>query len=159
MEGILPIWRNSVKISESRFQTRGYGNLRFEEFGDGAAGFGGFHGGVELGFIGAGDLGDQIEMTFGDAKAIANLFEADGGSGLELLSSQASTAQLGGECHGESPGVGSGEQLLGIGADSIFETGAEGILGLLEDPAIGGNSAFAGLEVTLPDGTCFALHD
>ena len=50
------------------------------------------------------------------------------------------------------------EQFFGIGAYAIFEAGAEGILRLLEDAAVGGNGAFAGLEIALPDGACFSLH-
>src|SRR5258708_2108869 len=96
-------------------------------------------------------------MALGDAEAVANFFETHGCGGLHFLGGQARAAKLRGERHRETPGVRRGQQLFGIRAYAVLETRTEGILGLLEDAALGGNRAFAALEVTLPDGTPFAL--
>src|SRR5882724_12879431 len=61
------------------------GDFSFEKFGDGAAGFGGFDGGVEFGLIGSGNGGDEMEMALGDGEAVADFVEGDGGGGFELL--------------------------------------------------------------------------
>jgi hypothetical protein len=51
-----------------------------------------------------------------------------------------------------------GKKFFRVGAHTVLETRAERILCLLQDAAIRGYGAFAGLEVTLPDGACFTLH-
>src|SRR5258708_39961622 len=97
-------------------------------------------------------------MALGDAEAVADFFETYGCGGLQVLGGQARSAKLRRERHREPPGVRRGQLLFGIGAGAVLETRTEGILGLLEDVALGGNRSFAALEVPLPDGTPFALH-
>src|ERR1700674_1138973 len=97
-------------------------------------------------------------MALGDAEAVTNLLQADGCGGFQLLRGQAGAAKLRGKRHRETPGVCRGQQLLRISTHAVLKARAKGILRLLEDAAVSGNRAFAGLQVTLPDGTCFALH-
>src|SRR5579871_825482 len=137
----------------------GNGDLRFEEFGYGAAGFGGFNGGVKFGLVGAGDFGGEIEMAFGDGKTIADFFERNGGGGFKLFSGEAGAAELRGESHGETSRVSSSEEFFGICADAVFESRAEGILRLFKDATVRGNRTFARFQITRPDCGSFALHE
>src|SRR6266849_5255950 len=141
-----------------RFETGSNGNLGLEKLGNGATGFGGLDRGIELGFVRTGDAGDEIEMALGDAEAVSDFFEADGGGGFKFLCRETGVAELCGKGHGEATGVRGGEQFFGIGAHAVFKTGAEGILGLFQDAAIGRNGAFTAFQVALPDGARFALH-
>src|SRR5208337_2701619 len=54
-------------------QPRIHGDFRLEQFGDGTAGFRGFYGGVELGFVRAGNRRDEIEMALGNGETFADL--------------------------------------------------------------------------------------
>jgi hypothetical protein len=54
--------------------------------------------------------------------------------------------------------MGGRQELFGICADAVFETGAEGILSVLQGAAIGGDISLAGFQVTLPNCGSFALH-
>src|SRR5712691_3999169 len=142
-----------------RFETGSNGNLGLEKLGNGAAGFRGLDRGIEFGFVRAGDASDEIEMALGNAEAVSHFFEADGGGGFQFLRGETGAAELRGKSHGEATGVRGGEQFFGIGAHAVFKTGAEGILGLFQDAAIGRNGAFTAFQVALPDGARFALHD
>src|ERR1700704_6356329 len=141
----------ATETARSGFQTRVNGNFRFEELRDRAARLRGFHCGVKLGFIRARYARDQVEMALRDAKAVPDFFQAYGGSGFQLLCGQPPAVELRRERHGETSGVRRGKKFFRVGAHTVLETRAEGILCLLQDATIGGYSAFAGLEVTLPD--------
>src|SRR6266851_4457540 len=141
-----------------RFETGSNGNLGLEKLGNGATGFRGLDRGIEFGFVRTGDAGDEIEMALGDAEAVSHFFEADGGGGFQFLRGETGAAELRGKSHGEATGVRGGEQLFGIGTHTVFKTGAEGILGLFQDAAIGGNGALAAFQIALPGGARFALH-
>lgn len=137
----------------------GDGDFGFEKFGDRAAGFRGFDGGVEFGLIGAGNAGHEVEMRLGDGETVADFFERYGGGGFEFFGGEAGAAELRRKSHGEAAGVGGGEELFGIGADATFEAGVEGVGGLFKDAAVGGERAFAGLQIALPNCRSFALHE
>src|SRR5712692_4469425 len=141
-----------------RFETGSNGNLGLEKLGNGATDFRGLDRGIEFGFVRAGDASDEIELALGNAEAVSHFFEADGGGGFKFLRGETGVAELSGKGHGEATGVGGGEQLFGIGAHAVFKTGAEGILGLFQDAAIGGNGTLAAFQITLPGGARFALH-
>src|SRR5260221_7111390 len=76
------------------FEGRGDADLGFQHLGDWTSGLGVLHGGVELGFVGAGDLGTKVEMDLGDGKAGVELLQSDGRGGVERRSSQAGGAEL-----------------------------------------------------------------
>src|ERR1700719_1677207 len=97
-------------------------------------------------------------MTLGDGKTVAYFSEGNGRGGFQFLRGHTSAAELPGERHGKTSGVRGGQQLFGIGADSIFKTSAEGILSLLQHTAVGGQSTFAVLESAGPHCRCFAIH-
>src|SRR5271170_2045347 len=130
----------------------------FEELRDGAASFGGLDGGVKFRLIRAGNVGNDVEMALGDGEAFADFFERDGAGGFEFARGKASAAELRRKRHGETARVSGGEQFFGVGADSIFETGAEGILRVLQRAAIGRDAAFTRFQVALPNCGSFALH-
>ena len=121
----------------SGLQARVYGDFGFEKFRNGAAGFSGLDGGVKFGFVGAGNVGDEVEMTLGDGKTFADLGEGNGRGGFKVLRGHAGVAELRGEGHGETSGVRRGQQLFRICADPVFKTSAEGILRLLQYTAVG----------------------
>src|SRR5580658_5684172 len=112
-------------------------NLCLEKLGDWAAGFGGLHGSVKLGFVCAGNGGDQVEMALGDGKTVADFLERYRRGGFELLRANSSRAELARERHGETSRVGRGEEFFRIRADAIFKARAEGILRLFQDATVG----------------------
>ncbi len=148
----------ALALENLGLEARAYGNLGLEKLGNGAAGFRGLDRGIEFGFVRAGDASDEIEMALGNAEAVSHFFEADGGGGFQFLRGETGAAELRGKSHGEATGVRGGEQLFGIGTHTVFKTGAEGILGLFQDAAIGGNGTLAAFQIALPDGARFALH-
>src|SRR5713226_8984141 len=71
MCGIVSVWplrceRPARTSGFLGFQPGVDADFCLEEFRDGAAGFGGFHGGVEFGLVRAGDLCDEVRMAFCD---------------------------------------------------------------------------------------------
>lgn len=78
----------------SGVEGRADADLRFEKLGDWAAGLGGFHGGVKLGFVRARNRGDEVEMALGDGETVANFIERDSGAGFQLLRCQSTRAEL-----------------------------------------------------------------
>ena len=50
-----------------------------------------------------------------------------------------------------------GDQLLGIGADAVFEARAEGVLRFFEHAAVGRDRAPAALQIACPDRRCRSL--
>src|SRR6266851_4685277 len=122
MCGILPVslkrcLRELAFRKKLGLQARAYGNLGLDR-------------GIELGFVRTGDAGDEIEMALGDAEAVSDFLEADGGGGFKFLRGETGAAELSGKRHGEATSVRGGEQFFGIGAHPVFKTGTEGILGL-----------------------------
>src|SRR6202035_2328152 len=77
-----PVKTRAWPSAHSGFEASIDGNFSFEQLGDGASGFGGFHGGVKFGFVGAGNFGDEIKVALGDAETVTNFVERDGGGGL-----------------------------------------------------------------------------
>src|SRR5882757_3002308 len=148
----------ATETARSGFQARVNGNFRFEELRDRAARLRGFHRGIKLGFICSGYARDQVEMALRDAEAVADLFQAYGSSGLQLLCRQTGATELRRKRHGETSGMRRGKKFFRVGAHTVLEARAERILCLLQDAAIRGYGAFAGLEIALPDGACFTLH-
>src|SRR6266851_6440567 len=141
-----------------RFETGSDRNFGLEKLGNGATGFRSLDRGIEFGFVRTGDASDEIEMTLGDAEAVSDFFEGDGGGGFKFLRGETGIAELRGKRHGEAARVRGGEQLFGIGAHAVFKTGAERILCLFQRAAIGGNGALTAFQIALPDGARFALH-
>src|SRR5208282_3874377 len=131
-------------------QPRAHGDFRIVQFGDGTAGFRGFHRGVEFGFVRAGNIGDEIEMALGDGEAVSDLFERDRASGLQLRGGDSGAAELRGKSHGEAAGMRGRKQFFGIRADTVFEARAEGILRAFQRAAIGGNGTLTGFQVAVP---------
>src|SRR5882762_8947790 len=148
----------ATETARSGFQTRVNGNFRFEELRHRAARLRSFHCGVKLGFIRARYARDQVEMALRDTEAVADFFQAYGRGGFQFLCGQACAAKLRRKRHGETSGVRRGKKFFRVSAHTVLETGAERILCLLQDAAIRGYSAFAGLEIALPDRACFTLH-
>src|SRR5580698_6520901 len=103
-----------------RVEGRADADLRFEKLGDWAAGFGGFHGGVKLGFVRARNCGDQVEVAFGDGETVANFIERNSGGRFKLLRCQSSSAELPRERHGETTRMRRSEELFRIGANAVF---------------------------------------
>src|SRR5215470_15701685 len=83
---LLRLWRRKRGL---RFEFGGDGYFRFEKFGDRTAGFGVLYGRVEFRFVRAGNFGNEVQMAFGDGKAVADFFEGNGGRRLELFSNHA----------------------------------------------------------------------
>src|SRR5260370_9924916 len=118
----------ALALENLGLEARAYGNLGLEKLGNGATGFGGLDRGIEFGFVRAGDAGDEIEMALGNAEAVSDFFEADGGGGFQFLRGETGAAELRGKSHGEATGVRGAEQLLGIGANAVLKTRAAEIL-------------------------------
>jgi len=118
---------------QSGVEERADADLCFEQFGNGAAGLGGFDGGVKFGFIRAGDGGDEVEMTLRDGEAVADFVECDSRRGFELLRGHSGAAELRGQSHRKTSGVRRSEKLFRVGADAVFKARAERILRLFED--------------------------
>src|SRR5262245_12467019 len=70
-------------------------------------------GGFEFGFVGAGDLGDDVEVDRGDGEAGVGFFERDVGRGLDAVGGHAGVAELAGQGHREAAGVSGGDQFFG----------------------------------------------
>jgi hypothetical protein len=71
--------------STSRFERGVQGDFRVEEFGNGAARFGVAGSRIEGGLTGAGDLGLQFEVAFGDCKTAFGLLQRDRGRDVDTL--------------------------------------------------------------------------
>src|SRR5271165_995584 len=54
--------------------------------------------------------------------------------------------------------MGGGDEFLRVCARAARESRREGIRGLPEDAAVGGDGAVAALEVSVPDGRCVSFH-
>ncbi len=108
----------------------------FVELGDRAAGFGGLDGFGELGGIGAGDCGLEVEVAVRDCER--SWVERDRAHGLELGGDHAALAEHQREGHREAAGVGGGEKLFGVRARRAFKAGLEGIRRGGENAARGG---------------------
>src|SRR5215813_13692813 len=80
-------------LSPLLFQLCVDGDLGLEELRYGASGFCRFHRRVELGFVCAGNFGDEIEVAFGDAEAVANFVERDRSLGFELFGLESRATQ------------------------------------------------------------------
>jgi hypothetical protein len=93
----------------SGFEARADADFCFEEFRDRTTGFRGLHGGIEFGFVCAGNFRDKVQMAFRDGKGIADLLERNGRRRLKPAGSHTRAAQLGGKSHRKSTGVCGGE--------------------------------------------------
>lgn len=134
-------------------------DVGFEETRDGAAGF--RFGGdiVEFGLVDIRDFRGKGEMGFGHGPTGGrNLLERDVGARFDAVGREPGFAEHGGEGHRETPGVGGGDELFGVGAGAVFEAGAEGVGSIVERAAGGGEGAFALFEGAVPDGGCSAFH-
>src|SRR5258708_10039638 len=147
-------WLQTTRNLFGRSLTDEFGadaDFGFEKFRNWAAGFGGFDGGIELGLVGAGNGGNEVEMALGDGEAVADFIESDGRGGFQFLCGVACAAELRGQRHSEAAGLRRVEKFFRIGADAAFETRMERIRGLLENATVSGKSSFAGFQVALPD--------
>src|SRR5713101_6560520 len=151
-------FRRWTRCRGSRLEPRRDGDRGLEKFRHRAARFGSLDCGVEFRPVRSGDARSQVEVAFRDGEAVGKLFKGNRHRGFELLRRESGIAELRGERHGKTPGVSRGEQLFGIRADAVFKTRAEGILRLLEHPALGGERSLAVLQAAVTDGRCFALH-
>src|SRR5687767_6408633 len=106
---------------------------------------------MELGDLDPRHRGAGRELHAGDLEAGLGLLEVAARLGLDPLRREAGAAEPGGERHREAPGVGRGDQLLGIGSLPLLEAGAERI-GALVSPAAQGHRAVSLLETARPDG-------
>src|SRR6266851_2345014 len=140
------------------FQPGGDADFCLEEFRDRTAGFGGFHGGVELRFVRPRNTRNEVEMALSDRETVGELVERNGCSRLELACGHAGVAELRGERHRETAGVRRGEELFRIGADPILKPRAERVLRLLQHATIRRNRALPIFQTALPNRGCFALH-
>ena len=99
--------------------------------------------------IDAGYFRFRIQVNFGNAKTLTDLFQVDGGGGVDARGREAALAQTGGQRHGETPGMRCGNQLLGIGSNATFKPGGKRIL-----PFVGAASqlhrSFAVKKIALP---------
>src|ERR1700676_1131075 len=153
-------FRSAVEERErSGVEARADADLRFEELGDRTPSLGGFHGGIKLGFVTAGDGGDEVEVALGDGETVADFVERYSGGGFQFWRGHSGAAELRGKRHGETSRVGCGEELFRGCADAVFKARAERILRLFEDAAVGRDRPFAVFQPALPDCRCFALHD
>src|SRR5438132_4120321 len=75
------------------------------------------------------DLSTQRQSRPTDAKSLALRLDGDGGVDSELCRRIAGALEHEGQCHGEAPGMSSSDQLFGIGAFLVLETGPKGIRG------------------------------
>src|SRR5713101_5703214 len=98
-----------------RFQPGVDADFCFEKFRDGAAGFGGFHGGIEFGSVCARNARDQIKMTLRDSEAVRELFERNRSRRLEFLCGQSGIAELRGERHGEAACMSGSQEIYWMG--------------------------------------------
>src|SRR5947207_14345767 len=76
------------------FQPGGDADFCLEEFRDRTAGFGGFHGGVELRFVRPRNTRDEVEMALGDRETVGELVERNCSSRRELACRHAGVAEL-----------------------------------------------------------------
>src|SRR6267154_2819765 len=97
-----------------RFQASADADFCFEEFRDGAAGFSGFHGGVEFAFVRARDLRDKVQVAFGDGESVRQLIEGNRGSCFQPARGHTGVAQLRGKRHRKAACVRSGEKFFRI---------------------------------------------
>src|SRR5262245_54598625 len=132
-------------------------DLGVEQPRDRAAGLGVVGSRVELVLRRARDLGHQVERRLGDSEARVLLLHRDRAGDLEALRGEAGVAELARERHREAAGVRRRDQLLGVRALAALEAGAERVLGLVEDAAVGGDESLPVLETALPDRGRLAL--
>ena len=126
------------------------GDVGFQEFGDGAAGFG-FRGELlEGGLGGARDFGLQGQVDGVDLETALDLLEGDFGGGVHLVGDQFGFAQDEGEGHCEAAGVGGGDELFGVGAALAFEAAGEAVGVGLQGAAFGRDAAFAVFQAAFP---------
>src|SRR5437016_421674 len=118
------------------FQPGGDANFCLEQFRYGAAGFRGFDGRVEFGFVRPWNTRDEVEMALGDGETVRELVESNCCCCFELACRHAGVSELRGERHGETTGVSGGQEFFRIGADPILKSRAKGILRLLEHATI-----------------------
>ena len=83
-----------AKVIGSGDERGGNGDFGLEKFGNGTAGFGGFHGRVEFCLVRAGNFGDKVEMAFGDGEALAHFFKRDRGCGFKFVCDKAGASEL-----------------------------------------------------------------
>src|SRR6267142_456899 len=133
------------------FQPGGHADFCLEEFRDGTAGFGGFHGRVEFRFVRPRNTRDEVEMALSDRETVGELVEGNCCSRLELACGHAGVAKLRGEGHGETAGVSSGEELFGVSADPILKPRAERVLCLLQHATIRRDGALPLFQTAMPN--------
>ena len=115
---------------------------------------------VERCLVDAGYRGLGGEVDFGDSEAGVGFVESDDCGGFEGLGRVLGGGELAGERHGEAAGVGHGDELLGVGADAVFKTGAEAVLGVLRVPLWVEIVPFCGVfQSAVPNCACAAIHD
>src|SRR5580658_233401 len=101
------------------------------------------------------DLSTQRQSRPTDAKPLALRLDGNSGLDIELCRRIAGALQHKGQCHGEASRMGSSDQLFGIGAFLVLETGPKGIRGLCQHAGLGRNCAAAVATGTAPN--CFRL--
>src|SRR5579872_6576019 len=130
--------------------------ISFEQPRDGAAVLGIVGRGFEALSVGAGNFGSGRQVNGSDGESFAGFFKLRFGRGLQGFGIHAGLAEFVAQGHGEAAGMGSCDQLFGIGADAVFKARAKGILGLFQHPALAGNGALAVLQSAAPNGACCA---
>jgi len=92
---------------------------------------------------------------------LVSMFEVHAASlnGVTLPdAAQVGSAKLRTESHGEATGMGSRDQLLRIGADTVFKTSSERILCFLQHAALGRDCSLTVFQAAVPNCICCAIH-
>src|ERR1700723_1135202 len=97
-------------------------------------------------------------MNFRDCPARVEFFKRDRGFGAKTLRREVQRAEVGRKSHGKTAGVGCGNQLLGVGALSVFKARGEGIRSVCENPARGRYRSLSVFQRAFPDGCPCSLH-